>query len=162
MPAFLFLWISLLIVNPTSNAVIALTFAQYVLKPLFPHCSTPEAPVRLVAGCVIGEWLQCHHLPISLIPSALLTFVNCANVRWATRTQDWSTVVKIGALIVIVAAGLLHVLIGNSETFDLEALTEDSNLEPVSIALAFYSGVFSFSGWNYLNFVTEEIREPHK
>ena len=88
--------------------------------------------------------------------------MNCANVRWATRTQDWSTVVKIGALIVIVAAGLLHVLIGNSETFDLEALTEDSNLEPVSIALAFYSGVFSFSGWNYLNFVTEEIREPHK
>ena len=54
LPAFLFLWISLLIVNPTSNAVIALTFAQYVLKPLFPYCSTPEAPVRLVAGCVIG------------------------------------------------------------------------------------------------------------
>ena len=28
--------------------------------------------------------------------------------------------------------------------------------------MAFYSGIFSYAGWNYLNFVTEELREPNK
>ncbi|KAF7637019.1 hypothetical protein Mgra_00003598 [Meloidogyne graminicola] len=134
LPAFLFLWIALLIVNPTSNAVIALTFAQYVLKPFFPSCPVPETPVRIIAASII----------------IILTFINCANVRWSTRTQDCSTITKVVALALIVAAGLLNVLL------------EDSNFSPVHLALAFYSGVFSFSGWNYLNFVTEEIREPHK
>lgn len=55
LPAFLFLWIALLIVNPTSNAVIALTFAQYVLKPFFPSCPVPETPVRIIAASIISN-----------------------------------------------------------------------------------------------------------
>ncbi len=67
LPAFLFLWVALVIINPTSNAVIALTFANYVLKPVFPDCEVPTAAVRLVAACVICKWfvfcykeVRCH------------------------------------------------------------------------------------------------------
>jgi len=30
------------------------------------------------------------------------------------------------------------------------------------LSVAFYTGVFSYAGWNYLNFVTEELIEPNK
>ncbi|VDK52807.1 unnamed protein product [Anisakis simplex] len=52
-PAFLFLWVSLIIINPTSNAIVALTFAQYTLKPLFSSCEVPDDAVRLLAACII-------------------------------------------------------------------------------------------------------------
>ncbi len=34
--------------------------------------------------------------------------------------------------------------------------------EPGNIALAFYSGIYSYAGWNYLNFMTEELRDPYR
>ena len=28
--------------------------------------------------------------------------------------------------------------------------------------MSFYSGIFSYAGWNYLNFMTEELKDPYK
>lgn len=39
------------------------------------------------------------------------------------------------------------VCIDDEHHFVWEDLTEDTNANPVQLALAFYSGVFSFSGW---------------
>ncbi|VDL66443.1 unnamed protein product [Nippostrongylus brasiliensis] len=56
MPAFLFLWMALVIINPTSNAIIALTFANYALKPFFPNCEVPVLAVDLLAACTIAAF----------------------------------------------------------------------------------------------------------
>lgn len=37
-----------------------------------------------------------------------------------------------------------------------------TKVDPAKIALSFYSGLFSFAGWNYLNFVTEELQNPYR
>ncbi|XP_013786359.1 putative L-type amino acid transporter 1-like protein MLAS [Limulus polyphemus] len=56
LPAFLFLWAALLIVMPTGNAIAALTFANYILEPFFPHCPPPANGVRFIAASVICEY----------------------------------------------------------------------------------------------------------
>ena len=56
LPAFLYLWVALLIIIPTGNAITALTFAYYVMQPIFPHCDPPDGAVRLLAALSIGTY----------------------------------------------------------------------------------------------------------
>jgi len=63
LPGFLFLWVAIVVIMPTGNAVGALTFAYYVLQPIFPTCDPPESAVRLIAALAISE---CHALAYEL------------------------------------------------------------------------------------------------
>ena len=55
LPAFLYLWSSLLVIMPAGNAIIALTFANYILQPFYPECEPTYEAVRLLAAVVIGK-----------------------------------------------------------------------------------------------------------
>jgi len=144
LPAFLYLWSALIVIMPAGNAITALTFANYVLEPFYAECSPPDSAVRLLAATLI----------------CLLTAVNCQNVKWATRVQDVFSITKVFALVVIIIAGLVY--LGGGHQHNWQAPLQDSTTDVGKIVLAFYSGLFSFAGWNYLNFVTEELREPEK
>ncbi|XP_074641321.1 Y+L amino acid transporter 2-like [Tubulanus polymorphus] len=144
LPAFLTLWISVLMRTPTGNAIMALTFANYVLYPVFPDCQPPhEAKVLLAA-----------------ISICFLSFLNCASVDWAARLQDVFMFFKILALGIIIVAGMIPLFKGNTEHF--EKPFESTTRDPGKISLAIYAGLFSFSGWDGFNFVTEEIRNPKR
>ena len=48
--AFVRLWIECIIVRPCTGAIQSLTFALYIIKPLFPDCTPPESASRLLAA----------------------------------------------------------------------------------------------------------------
>ncbi|XP_077287882.1 large neutral amino acids transporter small subunit 1 isoform X2 [Arctopsyche grandis] len=140
--AFVRLWIECMIVRPCSQAIVALTFSVYVLKPFFPECTPPDDAVRMLAVCCI----------------VVLTFVNCWDVKWATRVQDVFTYAKLLALFIIIAAGVYQLCNGHYEHFTFD----NTKTEVTSLSLSFYSGLFAYNGWNYLNFIIEELKDPIK
>lgn len=58
--SFLLLWSAVLIMYPTTLAVIALTFANYVLQPAFQNCLPPYIAVKLLAAICICESSQAR------------------------------------------------------------------------------------------------------
>lgn len=58
LPSFLYLWVALLILVPTGNAITALTFAQYLLQPFWPTCEAPIVAVRLFAAVITCKYFR--------------------------------------------------------------------------------------------------------
>ena len=74
--------------------------------------------------------------------------------------QDIFTAAKVLALVTIIIAGLTW--LGFGHTSNLSNPMSNTDWSPSRLSLAFYSGLFSYAGWNYLNFVTEELKDPNK
>lgn len=138
--AFLRLWIECMIIRPATITIVALTFSIYALKPFFPECDPPDEATRFLAALCIG----------------LLAFVNCWSVKWANSIQDIFTYAKLLALFVIIATGVVQLTRGKTGNFTWD----DTEPDPTKIALSFYSGLFAYNGWNYLNCVIEEMKDP--
>lgn len=54
---FLFVWSQLIIIIPTANAVAALTFADYILQPIYNTCQAPLISRTLIAASAVCKIL---------------------------------------------------------------------------------------------------------
>lgn len=144
--SFLYLWVTVLIILPASNALAALTFANYVIKPFYGDCSPPDNAVRLFAFAII----------------LLLVWINCYSVKWSIRLQNSFTLAKVLALVLVITFGFYYIISGKSDKMTNANIWSGEPLTFLALANAFYGGLYSYAGWNALNFITEEIRDPIK
>ncbi|XP_075884525.1 asc-type amino acid transporter 1 isoform X2 [Nelusetta ayraudi] len=102
---------------------------------------------------VLRSSIHCHQTPGH----------HMCLVRWATRIQDIFTVGKLLALVLIIVVGLVQISKGHYEALRPSVAFEFRQEPSVGqIALAFLQASFAYSGWNFLNYVTEEVVEPRK
>ncbi|XP_055015380.1 b(0,+)-type amino acid transporter 1-like [Boleophthalmus pectinirostris] len=139
--AFLFVFSFVNVMRPASATGIALSVAEYVVAPFYSDCTPPQLLVKCVAaGCILT-----------------LAIVNCLSVRTATLIQVLCTAVKVLALTGIALGGC--VMLFQGETGSINSF-EGTNVGVNSIGIAFYQGLWSYDGWNTLNFLTEELKHP--
>ncbi len=62
LPAFLVLWVSLVIIVPTGNMLVALVFGSYIIQPFYPDpdCPPPDLFVRIMAVLCVGKLYSSH------------------------------------------------------------------------------------------------------
>ncbi|KAM7537297.1 hypothetical protein Aperf_G00000069369 [Anoplocephala perfoliata] len=142
LPAFIVMWITFVVIGSVSCAANSLVFAEYILQPIYPSCPIPQHIITMVAIC--GLMLICA--------------INCYKVKWAARVAVIFSFGKVLALMLIICFGLYFLATGHVENF--QNAFEDSKYSPGELALSFYQGFWAYSGWNYLNFLTEEMKNP--
>lgn len=142
--AFLCLWINFTIICPVGVAALSLITTLYILQPIFPDCVVPALPQLFISICIV----------------CLVVIINCRSVKWVTKLQVVITSSKLIALAIVIIIGFVYIGQGNLDSF--QNAFEDSDFSAGAIALSFYSGFWAYSGWSYLNFLTEELVEPNK
>lgn len=138
--AFLYGWVLLLVIQTGGMAAVVVTFSRYFLE---------------LTGWHAGEW------QVGLIALAALTIVNCLGVRAGGTVQSLLMVIKIAAIVMLVAAGafLIH-----GHGVALKPLLD----QPASPGLLSAFGaalvpvVFAYGGWQTASFVSSEMKQPRR
>ncbi|XP_031314421.2 B(0,+)-type amino acid transporter 1 isoform X1 [Camelus dromedarius] len=143
-PAYLFSWTSLFVTKPSSFAIICLSFSEYVSAPFYSGCSPPQIVVKCLAAAAI----------------LLITIVNALSVRLGSYVQNVFTAAKLVIVAIIIISGLVLLAQGNTRNF--ENSFEGPKLSVGAISLAFYNGLWAYDGWNQLNYITEELKNPFR
>ncbi|XP_029917749.1 cystine/glutamate transporter [Myripristis murdjan] len=142
--AFIRLWVDVIAIRPAGMAVIALAFGHYILEPLFMPCGIPVMAVKLATAVGITS----------------VMVLNSLSVTWTARIQIVLTFCKLLAIAIIIVPGMLELFKGETRNFD--NAFDLGSIKLSGLPLAFYSGMYAYAGWFYLNFVTEEVDNPER
>ena len=139
MPAFLYGWSLLLVIQSGGMAAVAITFARYFLE--LTHLPLPDGAVAAAA-------------------LLLLTAINCLGVRAGSNVQSGLMVLKIGAIAFLVLCGVLAAgAYGGAERV-VPAATSLGTLGAIGAALT--PVMFAYGGWQTASFVAAEMRDPRR
>ncbi len=137
MPAFLYGWSLLLVIQSGGMAAVAIMFARHAVE---------LTGLPLAEGAVAAAVL------------ALLTAINCLGVRAGSNVQSGLMLLKIGAILALVACGLL--LAGPAARPAPSPPLEIGLIAAIGAALT--PVMFAYGGWQTSSFVAGEMRDPRR
>ena len=136
LPAFLYAWTLLLVIATGAIAAVAVTFAGY-------------------AAALLG-WGQPSTVPIAVGAILALSAINYLGVRPGAITQNVFTLLKLGALALLIIAGLA----GGTGPAPLAPPASETGNVVLAVGAALVPVLFAFGGWQQTNFIAEELRDP--
>ena len=138
LPAFLFGWTRLLVIQPSVLGAISLIFASYV-GAFVPIGDTAE---RIIAGTVV----------------VLLAAANYRSTRWGAAVQNVSTVAK-----VITLAGLALIAFAFGDPSAGAFAAADWGIGTAAgIGGALVVVMWTYDGWADLTYIAGEVRDPQR
>lgn len=165
MTSFLYTWSALTALKPGAGAIIATIFGEYVARMIF-HATgkAPDHPHEIGLDGIPSWSVKVLAVAIATIITAAHAFSN----KLGTRTQIATTVVKLLALAAVPILAIVQAARGkmsdtSTHSFSSVAgMFEGSSSSPSSYALALYSGLWAFDGWDQSCFVAGEMKRVER
>jgi APA family basic amino acid/polyamine antiporter len=141
--AFIYGWALLLVIQTGGMAAVAVTFARYFVE-------LTRAPVAdgFIAALALGA----------------LTIINCLGVKAGSTTQSTLMILKILAIVALVACGLIFVgKPAGGEAMEGRVLDRPMSLDLLTaVGAAMVPVLFAYGGWQTACFIAGEVREPRR
>ncbi|HTQ43358.1 MAG TPA: amino acid permease [Polyangiaceae bacterium] len=157
--AFLYGWTLFLVIQTGFNAAVAIAFAKFLGGV---GMRVGETDIVLAVG---GFTLSRAQI-VAVGVIAVLTWVNARGVRDGALVQNVFTVLKVGAIALLVIVGF-----GSGKgSFSHFAPVFGTDLGKKGLEMGFLAAcgvamskaLFAYDAWNTVTFVGEEVREPHR
>jgi basic amino acid/polyamine antiporter, APA family len=132
--AFLYGWALLLVIQSGGMAAVAVAFANYA---------------KALTNIAAPDWL------IAVIVLAILTFINCLGVRSGANTQTALMLLKLAAIVMLIAVGL-------TADFKSAVAIEAPPVTLLAFAAAMTPVMFAYGGWQTASFMSAELRNPRR
>ena len=145
--AFLYGWALLFMIESGAMAAVGMTFAEYAVRLVTDQ---PQASAMIGAGGVRA---------VAIGAIVFLSIINYLGVIPGSRLLNVFVVLKVSALAVLIASGLFF-----SGVLDAtQEVAAPSSLGTIAaFGAALIPIVFAYGGWQSVNYVAEEIRDPKR
>jgi APA family basic amino acid/polyamine antiporter len=156
---FLYGWTVFVVIQSGFNAAVAIAFSKF-LGGVGLHLGENDLIFTL------GAFTLSRAQVVAVAIIALLTWVNCRGVEAGAFVQNLFTVLKVGAIALLVIIGFasgkgsfanFHPLVGAQ----LGPMAVNMTLL-AAVGLAMSKALFAYDAWNTVTFAAEEIREPQR
>ncbi|EUC61696.1 amino acid transporter [Rhizoctonia solani AG-3 Rhs1AP] len=138
--SYLYTWTAVIVLKPGGNAIILLIFG------ILFHATNPDA-----APDAIPPWA----IKVTAVVAVLVIAILCvASPKLGSRTAVFFTIIKIAVAIL----GLVHIIRGKASTSLTQPIFAGTSPNPSSYALALYSTLWAYDGWDQTNYVAGEMK----
>ncbi|KAK6103178.1 Amino acid permease family protein [Brugia pahangi] len=147
--AFAFMCVGCFVIFPVTLAIQAEIFSEYLIKCF-----------RIQIFDDIKKFYLKKLIGFSLL--WLLMMLNFFSLKiFVSRFQIVASFAKIITTAIVICTGF-YFIIFKDETQNLQNMMDGTQVRPGHIIAALFAGLFSYDGWDILNFGTEEIEKPKR
>ncbi|CAG8636963.1 4722_t:CDS:2 [Ambispora gerdemannii] len=160
--SYMFSFAMIVVIQPAYMSAIANVFAQYFLYLVKAkgRCDIDYLhPKEYIADWKFWQLRLC-----SLAAVVIITTYHILSNKWANHINQTFTIIKMATLLTISIIGLATIpqLINDENTNWKNMFPNNRNISAHSLTAAFIPILFSYGGWNNLNYTLDEFVNPRE